>query len=73
MENLDLRQGDCVCGKDACLMRTGSGLINRAIIDNLARAAVFRSRDPVTDRTPADTKIRLQMQWNEAIRAVTNS
>ena len=54
-----------------CLMRTGNGPANGATINSLALAVVFRSRNPVTDRTMADTRIRLQMQRDQAIRALT--
>ena len=72
VENMNHRQRDLVHGEDACLMRTGNGPANRATINNLALAVVFRSRDPATDRTLADTRTRLQMQRDQAIRALTN-
>ena len=66
------RQRDFVYGEDAGLMRTANGPANRAIISNLALAAAFRYRDPATDKTLADTRTRLQMQRDQAIRALTN-
>ena len=43
-ENLNRRQGDCVCGEDACLTRTGNGPANRVSLNNTALAVVFASR-----------------------------
>ena len=72
VESMSHRQREFVCGEDACLMRTGNGPTSRAVINNLALAALFRSRNPAADRTLADTRTRLQMQRDQAIRALTS-
>ena len=71
VENLNHRQRDLICGEDACQMRTGNGPANRAILNNLALAVVFRSRCAATDKSLADTRARLQMQRSEAMKALT--
>ena len=71
IENLNHRERDYRHGEDACLMRTGNGPTNCAALRNMALAVIFRSRDPDRDKHLDDTRVRLQLERDQAIRALT--
>ena len=69
VKNRNYRPRDTTCGEDACLMHTGHGPSNYAVLNQTALAAISHRRF-----TQAQAAVQhFVMDRDQAIRAVTDS